>query len=60
MEKTFTIELGVPYEVEYNDGSKLRFTLIGGPEASVKKDDGECSDVLTILKNVKHVNKISE
>lgn len=60
MEKTFKIELGVLYEVEYNDGSKLRFHLIGGPEAFVKKDDGEWLDVLTILKDVKRINKICE
>ena len=58
MEKTFKIELGVLYEVEHNDGSKLRFHLIGGPEAFVKKDDRDLLDVLTILKYVKRIKKI--
>lgn len=63
MNFSISLELGPFYEITYIDGSKIKFQVIGGPnaEARVIKDaNTEVSAIPSILQNFKSVIRLDD
>lgn len=63
MNFSISLELGPFYEITYMDGSKIKFQVIGGPNAEarvIKGTNTEESAIPSILQNFKSVIRLDE